>query len=269
MSVLYRPDKSNIVVDALSRLSMSNVVYVEECKKELVHDVHRLARLCVQLVDYKESGVVVQNGSESSFVSVVKVKQSLDPILVELKELEREIVCFDISMLFGAKKMYRDLQEIYWWNEMKNDIAKFVAKCPNCQQVKVEHKKSRGVLKKEKKDGKFNKEEEEKCEAPRLEEKERGWEWGFEEEERGGASGGQGREGWIGCEEDEGAGSGTGVGGTKGWGCSSSNGSAARGRDKGRNREEVGDDGEQHPSGVKLGQGLDQGKQPYLIPKAC
>ena len=29
---------------------------------------------------------------------------------------------------------------------MKKDIADFVAKCPNCQQVKVEHQKSGGLL---------------------------------------------------------------------------------------------------------------------------
>ena len=30
---------------------------------------------------------------------------------------------------------------------MKRDIAEFVAKCPNCQQVKGEHQKSCGILK--------------------------------------------------------------------------------------------------------------------------
>ena len=45
----------------------------------------------------------------------------------------------------GATKMYRDLQEVYWWNGMKRDIADFVSKCPNSQQVKVEHQKPRGM----------------------------------------------------------------------------------------------------------------------------
>ncbi|WMV19458.1 hypothetical protein MTR67_012843 [Solanum verrucosum] len=39
--------------------------------------------------------------------------------------------------------MYRDLREVFWWNGMKRDIANFVVKCPNCQQVKVEHQKPR------------------------------------------------------------------------------------------------------------------------------
>ncbi|WMV19110.1 hypothetical protein MTR67_012495 [Solanum verrucosum] len=41
----------------------------------------------------------------------------------------------------GATKMYCDLREVFWWNCMKRDIADFVAKCCNCQQVKVEHQK--------------------------------------------------------------------------------------------------------------------------------
>jgi hypothetical protein len=39
----------------------------------------------------------------------------------------------------GSTKMYHDLREVYWWSGMKRDIAEFVSKCPNCQQVKVEH----------------------------------------------------------------------------------------------------------------------------------
>ncbi|WMV55254.1 hypothetical protein MTR67_048639, partial [Solanum verrucosum] len=85
MSVLYHPDKVNVVADALSRLSMDIVAHVEEEKRELVHDVNRFSQLDVQLIDSNE-GVVVHKGFESSFVFDVKVKQSLDP-MVELKEV--------------------------------------------------------------------------------------------------------------------------------------------------------------------------------------
>ena len=37
--------------------------------------------------------------------------------------------------------MYHDLKEVYWWNGLKRDIAEFVAKCPNSQQVKGVHLK--------------------------------------------------------------------------------------------------------------------------------
>ena len=41
------------------------------------------------------------------------------------------------SIYSGATKMYQDLREVYWWDDLKRDIAEFVAKFPNCQQVKA------------------------------------------------------------------------------------------------------------------------------------
>ncbi|WMV45899.1 hypothetical protein MTR67_039284 [Solanum verrucosum] len=66
--------------------SMGSVAHVKDDRKELAQEVHRLAQLGVRLVDSAKDGVMVHNGSESSFVSDVKAKQCLDPILVELKE---------------------------------------------------------------------------------------------------------------------------------------------------------------------------------------
>ena len=45
----------------------------------------------------------------------------------------------------GDTNMYRDLQNIYWWNGLKKDITEFVAICPNCQQVKVEYQRPGGL----------------------------------------------------------------------------------------------------------------------------
>ena len=41
--------------------------------------------------------------------------------------------------------MYHDLREVYWWEGVKKDTSKFVANCFNCQQVKVEHERPRGL----------------------------------------------------------------------------------------------------------------------------
>ena len=41
--------------------------------------------------------------------------------------------------------MHCNLWEVQWWNDIKRDIADFVRKCPNCNQVKVENKKLRGM----------------------------------------------------------------------------------------------------------------------------
>ena len=47
MSVLYHPRKANVVVDALSRVSMGSMTHVIDDKNELVKEVHRLGRLGV------------------------------------------------------------------------------------------------------------------------------------------------------------------------------------------------------------------------------
>ena len=44
-------------------------------------------------------------------------------------------------------KIYCDLREVYWWDGLKRDIEEFVARCPNCQQIKVEHLKTSGLTK--------------------------------------------------------------------------------------------------------------------------
>ena len=85
MSVSFHPGKANVVADALSRLSMGSVAYVEEKRKELVKDIHWVAGLGVLLLSILDSGVTVHNGAESSLVVEVKEKQDNDPILLELK----------------------------------------------------------------------------------------------------------------------------------------------------------------------------------------
>ncbi|XP_019242092.1 PREDICTED: uncharacterized protein LOC109222153 [Nicotiana attenuata] len=36
----------------------------------------------------------------------------------------------------GSTKIYHDLKEVYWWNDMKRNASDFMARCPNCQQKK-------------------------------------------------------------------------------------------------------------------------------------
>ncbi|KAH0633717.1 hypothetical protein KY284_036503 [Solanum tuberosum] len=58
MNVLYHPGKANVVVDALSKLSIGNVAHVEKERKELAKDVHRLALLGVCLIDTSYNGFI-------------------------------------------------------------------------------------------------------------------------------------------------------------------------------------------------------------------
>ncbi|GKA75392.1 reverse transcriptase domain-containing protein [Tanacetum coccineum] len=46
----------------------------------------------------------------------------------------------------GADKMYHDLKMLYWWPNMKADIATYVSKCLTCAKVKAEHQRPSGLL---------------------------------------------------------------------------------------------------------------------------
>ena len=68
MSVLYHHDKANVVADALSCMTMGGVSHIEESKKDLVRDVHRLSRFGVRLEDSSNGGFMVHDNSDSSLV---------------------------------------------------------------------------------------------------------------------------------------------------------------------------------------------------------
>ena len=57
MSVLYHLGKANVVADALNRMTMGFVYQINEAKKDIVKDVHRLARLGLRLEDCSNGGL--------------------------------------------------------------------------------------------------------------------------------------------------------------------------------------------------------------------
>ncbi|GJX39830.1 putative reverse transcriptase domain-containing protein [Tanacetum coccineum] len=42
--------------------------------------------------------------------------------------------------------MYQDMKKLYWWPNMKADIATYVNKCLTCAKVKAEHQRPSGLL---------------------------------------------------------------------------------------------------------------------------
>ncbi|GJX85573.1 putative reverse transcriptase domain-containing protein [Tanacetum coccineum] len=46
----------------------------------------------------------------------------------------------------GSDKMYQDLKKLYWWPNMKAEIATYVSKCLTCAKVKIKYQKPSGLL---------------------------------------------------------------------------------------------------------------------------
>ena len=62
------------------------------------------------------------------------------------KELLHEAHNSVFTMHPGGNKTYWDLKQNYWWKGMKKNVTDYVFKCLTCQQVKVEHQVSSGLL---------------------------------------------------------------------------------------------------------------------------
>ncbi|XP_070054298.1 uncharacterized protein [Nicotiana tomentosiformis] len=138
---------------------MGSLAHLEACQRPLAREVHQLASLGVRLAESSEGGLIVQNRAEPLLVVKVKEKQYDDPLLVQLKEgihkhktmdftlgtddgtLRyqgrlcvpnvdglREIIMTEThtsrySVHLGSTKMYHDLKEVYWCNDMKSNVA--------------------------------------------------------------------------------------------------------------------------------------------------
>nr|GEY70066.1 putative reverse transcriptase domain-containing protein [Tanacetum cinerariifolium] len=46
----------------------------------------------------------------------------------------------------SSDKMYQDMKKLYWWPNMKADIATYVSKCLTCAKVKAKHQRPSGLL---------------------------------------------------------------------------------------------------------------------------
>ncbi|GKD65925.1 putative reverse transcriptase domain-containing protein [Tanacetum coccineum] len=74
-------------------------------------------------------------------------KQSWLPLLGGLRDLiMHESHKSKYSIHPGSNKMYQDLKKLYWWPNMKADIATYIIKCLTCLKVKAGHQKPSGLL---------------------------------------------------------------------------------------------------------------------------
>nr|GEU34256.1 reverse transcriptase domain-containing protein [Tanacetum cinerariifolium] len=60
------------------------------------------------------------------------------------------------SINLGADKMYQDMKKLYWWTNIKADIATYISKCFTCAKVKAEHQRPSSLVVRFSKRGKLN-----------------------------------------------------------------------------------------------------------------
>lgn len=87
------------------------------------------------LIELKESIINKNNKSFSKEeYGVLKYQGRLCVLYVDgfREKIIEEAHGSRYSIHSGSTKMYRDLRDVYWWCEMKREVAKFVSWCPNC-----------------------------------------------------------------------------------------------------------------------------------------
>nr|GEV38467.1 putative reverse transcriptase domain-containing protein [Tanacetum cinerariifolium] len=119
--IRYHPGKGNVVADTLSRKEREPLRV-----RSLVMMVH--TNLPDRLLNAQTEAMKKDN--------------------VKAKNLERLIKpIFEILLhLPGVRQDVSRLKKLYWWPNMKADIANFVSKCLTCAKVKAEHQKPSGLL---------------------------------------------------------------------------------------------------------------------------
>uniref|UniRef100_A0A2N9F277 Integrase catalytic domain-containing protein n=1 Tax=Fagus sylvatica TaxID=28930 RepID=A0A2N9F277_FAGSY len=149
LTIKYHPGKANVVADALSRKSTGNLAAMLTTQRCILEDLRKL-RIEVRV---HEPGAQLANlRVQPTLVERIKVAQAGDPQLQKMKLmiLRRRFLSEAHNTGYtvhpGGTKMYRDLKGTFWWNNMKREIAGYVARCLVCQQVKIEHQRPGGLL---------------------------------------------------------------------------------------------------------------------------
>nr|GEV28274.1 putative reverse transcriptase domain-containing protein [Tanacetum cinerariifolium] len=83
--------------------------------------------------------VIDRNGVHVDPAKIEAIKRLMDLVMHESHKSK-------YSIHPGSNKMYHDLKPLYWWPNIKADIAMYVSKCLTYVKVKAEHQKLAGLL---------------------------------------------------------------------------------------------------------------------------
>nr|GEV83490.1 putative reverse transcriptase domain-containing protein [Tanacetum cinerariifolium] len=130
--IRYHPRKANVVADALSRKEREPPLKgrsLEDAGGMLVENAKNPKAIREQKLEPRADGTQCLNG------------RSWLPCYGDLRT-----VIMHESHKSGSDKMYQDIKKLYWWPNMKADIATYVSKCLTCAKVKAEHQRPSGLV---------------------------------------------------------------------------------------------------------------------------
>nr|GEW50944.1 reverse transcriptase domain-containing protein [Tanacetum cinerariifolium] len=163
--IRYHPGKTNVVVDALSRKEREAPLRVRALVMTIGLDLPRQilnaqteARKPKNIKEEDVGGMLVENERDPEKVRKEKLEPRTDgtlclngrswlPCYGDLRTvIMHESHKSKYSIHPGSDKMYQDMKKLFWWPNMKADIATYVSKCLTCAMVKAEHQKPSGLL---------------------------------------------------------------------------------------------------------------------------
>ncbi|GJU41176.1 putative reverse transcriptase domain-containing protein [Tanacetum coccineum] len=162
--IRYHPGKANVVADALSRKEREPLrvrALVMTIGLDLPKQILKAqteARKPENIKSEDVGGMLVENSKDPEKLRTEKLEPRADgtmclngrswlPCYGDLRTvIMHESHKSKYSIHPGSDKMYQDIKKLYWWPNMKANIATYVSKCLTCAKVKAEHKRPSGLL---------------------------------------------------------------------------------------------------------------------------